>query len=50
MTYAGHHYAAFFTEEQQTELAEIAKGGNLFHAVQDWLERTPFLQLGKFDF
>lgn len=50
MTYAGHHYAAFFTDEQQQELEGIAKGGNLFHAVQDWLERTPFLQLDNFDF
>ncbi|MEZ4886296.1 MAG: tryptophan 2,3-dioxygenase family protein [Chitinophagales bacterium] len=50
MTYAGHHYAAFFTEEQQQELDRITKNGNLFHAVQDWLERTPFLQLGNFDF
>lgn len=50
MTYAGHHYAAFFTEEQQQELDKITKNGNLFHAVQDWLERTPFLQLGNFDF
>lgn len=50
MTYAGHHYAAFFTEEQKEELAEIAASHNLFQAVERWLERTPFLQLGDYDF
>ena len=50
MTYGGHHYAAFFTQEEQQELSEIAQNRNLFKAVEDWLERTPFLHLGKFDF
>lgn len=50
MTYAGHHYAAFFTEEQQAELAEINNGNNLFQAVESWLERTPFLQFEGFEF
>lgn len=50
ITYAGHHYAAFFTEEQQKELKEIGNGNNLFQAVENWLERTPFLQFGNFEF
>lgn len=50
MTYNNHHYAAFFSEEQQAELKEITSGKNLFAAVEDWLERTPFLKFGDFDF
>jgi len=50
MTYAGHHYAAFFAQEEKDELAEIAKRGTLFNAVEDWLERTPFLKFGSFKF
>ncbi len=50
MTYAGHHYAAFFSKKQQAELQAIEDGKSLFEAVEDWLERTPFLQLGKWDF
>lgn len=50
MTYAGHHYATFFTEEQQAELKEINNGNNLFQAVESWLERTPFLQFEGFEF
>ena len=50
MTYAGHHYAAFFSDEQKEELDFIANSKNLFAAVQDWLERIPFLSFGDFDF
>ena len=50
MTYAGHHYGAFFSEEEQKELELIANKNNLFDAVEDWLERTPFLKLGNFEF
>ena len=50
MTYAGHHYAAFFSDEQQKELKAIEEGSSLFESVESWLERTPFLQLGVWDF
>ena len=50
MTYAGHHYAAFFTKEQQAKLKAIEDGNSLFEAVENWLERTPFLNLGKWNF
>ncbi|MBK9687861.1 MAG: hypothetical protein IPO65_08880 [Saprospiraceae bacterium] len=50
MTYAGHHYAAFFSDEQKTELDHIIKEKNLFKAVETWLERIPFLQFENFDF
>lgn len=50
MTYGGHHYAAFFSEEEQRQLREIEAAGTLFDVVEDWLERTPFLRLGNFKF
>ena len=50
MTYAGHHYATFFSEEEQQELKLVAEERNLFQAVEDWLERAPFLKLGNFNF
>ncbi len=50
MTYAGHHYAAFFSDEERKELADIDDGNTLFHAVEDWLERLPFLKMGDFKF
>ncbi len=50
MTYGGHHYAAFFGEDERKELEAIAKKGSFFDAVENWLERTPFLQFGNFQF
>ncbi|MEO1435933.1 MAG: tryptophan 2,3-dioxygenase family protein [Bacteroidota bacterium] len=50
LTYGGHSYGAFFSEEEQAELTRIDQGANLFAAVEDWLERTPFLHLGDFEF
>jgi len=50
ITYHGHHYAAFFSEDEKEELQKIAGGENLFDAVEDWLERTPFLRFGDFKF
>ena len=50
LTYGQHHYASVFTEEQQAELHAIAETGSLFDAVNDWLERTPFIQFGNFEF
>jgi tryptophan 2,3-dioxygenase len=50
MTYNNYHYAAFFTPEQQAQLDRISEGHNLFTAVEDWLERTPFLSFGDFKF
>ncbi len=50
LTYNHHHYASVFPEEQQKELAEIYETGTLFEAIEDWLERTPFIQYGDFNF
>ncbi|MCI4667261.1 MAG: tryptophan 2,3-dioxygenase [Bacteroidia bacterium] len=50
MTYGGHHYGKFFSEEENEELGKIADGNNLFMLMEDWLERTPFLQFKDFEF
>lgn len=50
ITYGGHHYASFFSDEQKTELNKIYAHGTLFDWVEKWLERTPFLQWGEFKF
>jgi tryptophan 2,3-dioxygenase len=50
LTYNNHHYASVFQEEQQEKLANIYKSGTLFNAVENWLERIPFLKFGNFDF
>lgn len=50
ITYHGHHYAAFFSEEEKEALKKLASGNSLFEAVEGWLERTPFLKLGNFNF
>ena len=50
LTYNNHHYAKFFPKEQQETLDQIYKDGTLFDAVEDWLERTPFIKYEGFDF
>ncbi len=50
LTYNNHHYASVFQEEQQGFLANIYKNGTFFDAIESWLERTPFIQFGNFDF
>ena len=50
LTYHGKSYKTVFTEEQQERLTAIERGGSLFALVERWLERTPFLQFGGFDF
>ncbi len=50
LTYQNHHYASVFSEEQQKELAKVLQQGSLFDAVEKWLERTPFIRYGDFQF
>ena len=50
LTYNNMSYASVFPEKQQEELNSIASGRALFDLVEDWLERTPFLQFGEFRF
>ena len=50
LTYNNQPYASVFDEEQQAELNRLTTQRSLFDLVEDWLERTPFLQFGEFQF
>ena len=50
VTYGGYHYASPFTDDQRNELLGVKDSGTLFDVIEDWLERTPFLQFKDFDF
>lgn len=50
ITYNNKHYASEFSGDQQAELDAMIAGGTLFGVVEEWLERTPFLHFGKFEF
>ena len=50
LTYHGRSYKIVFTDAQQERLTAIETGGSLFELVEAWLERTPFLRGGTFDF
>jgi len=49
LTYHGQHYASVFPESQQEKLRKIEDGNTLFEVIESWLERTPFLDFGKFN-
>ncbi len=50
ITYNGCPYSVVFTEENQQKLHEMTEVGTLYDAIETWLERTPFIELGDFDF
>jgi len=50
LTYNNLPYASVFEQEQQQALQRASNGRTLFDLVEDWLERTPFLRFGDFDF
>lgn len=50
LTYNNQPYHSVFTKEQQDILESSEKRGTLFHAIERWLERTPFLDFGGFRF
>ncbi len=50
MTYNNVAYSSVFPEDQQKELSDLASRRSMFELVEDWLERTPFLQFGEFRF
>ena len=50
MTYNGCPYFAVFDDSKKEKLQEVSSNGSLFDSVEDWLERTPFIELGEFDF
>lgn len=50
MTYNGCPYSSVFTPEREAELKQMEADSSLFESIVDWLERTPFLNLGNFNF
>ncbi|MEM8907078.1 MAG: tryptophan 2,3-dioxygenase family protein [Bacteroidota bacterium] len=50
ITYNGCPYFSVFEKAKQQKLKAVVQTGSLFQAIEDWLERTPFIELGDFDF
>lgn len=50
LTYNKTVYSSVFTEEQQSQLSKYQSESSLFDVIEKWLERTPFLKYGEFDF
>ena len=50
MTYNGCPYSSVFSEAKQSELMQLEEDSSLFEAIEEWLERTPFLKTGDFHF
>jgi tryptophan 2,3-dioxygenase len=49
-TYNNKPYHCVFANEKKEVLEGLEKGNSLFDLVEDWLERTPFLEFGDFNF
>ncbi len=50
VVYNNIHYRSEFEDEKQQQLADISRNQNLFKLINQWLERTPFLSFGDFQF
>lgn len=50
ITYNGCPYFSVFDKGRQAALQEVSSSGSLFEAIEEWLERTPFIELEDFDF
>lgn len=50
ITYNNAHYASVFNEGQQEELIELEENGSMSDLIEEWLERTPFLEFSGFNF
>ncbi len=50
LTYGGHSYKSALREDQRIKLDEIEHNGTLLELIEKWLERTPFLNIGEFQF
>lgn len=46
----GCPYTSVFNKEQADDLAATDSGNSLFDYTEDWLERTPFLEMGDYRF
>ena len=50
LTYNKKPYHIVFRDEQRDHLIQLEEGGTVFQAIEQWLERTPFLNFGDFNF
>jgi tryptophan 2,3-dioxygenase len=50
LTYNGKPYDIVFDEKQRKELHALEEGKSMLEHVEAWLERTPFLETGNFNF
>lgn len=49
-TYNNMKYRGVFDEKKQETLGQLEDGASLFELLEDWLERTPFLEFEGFNF
>jgi tryptophan 2,3-dioxygenase len=49
-TYNNTPYQEVFDEEKKNKLQKLENGNSLRELVEDWLERTPFLEINDFNF
>jgi len=49
-TYHNTDYKSVFADDKKHVLKDLEEGMSLFELIDDWLERTPFLQVGNWDF
>jgi len=50
LTYNQAPYISVFSKEQREKLINLEAGKSMLEVVQDWLERTPFLEFKGFSF
>lgn len=50
LTYNGKPYDIVFSEKQREYLHNLEEGKSMLEHVEAWLERTPFLETGDFNF
>ncbi|MBT8233840.1 MAG: hypothetical protein HKO66_00265 [Saprospiraceae bacterium] len=50
MTYNGCPYSSVFSPEKEEVLMQMERDTSMFEAIELWLERTPFLKVGDFNF
>ena len=48
--FSSKKYDAFLSKDEQKKLKKIIKSGSMFKLIDDWLNRTPFIVSGKFNF
>jgi tryptophan 2,3-dioxygenase len=50
ITYNNAHFASVFTDEQKNYLIQLEDNQSIMDYLEGWLERTPFVNFGDFDF